>query len=163
SDHTGGSTMESRTVSLLLLFVLIGIHWPVVAESVDPAVPESACPSHPAVLSVDADPDARKPAASHARCFLPPTFDDSAQLTPLPPPPLLCRGRLAPPPPTGPPPPPAGAPDGGALPSRLRPKDADFWLVPGGPPPAAPAAGNARGDRGRTLWRWAAHAVPGAQ
>jgi len=75
--------MESRTVSLLLLFVLIGIHWPVVAESVDPAVPESACPSHPAVLSADADPDARKPAASHAPCFLPPTFDDSAQLTPL--------------------------------------------------------------------------------
>src|SRR5262249_43925011 len=83
SDHTGGATMESRTVSLLLLFVLIGIHWPVVAESVDPAVPESACPSPPAVLSADADPDARKPAASHAPCFLPPTFDDSAQLTPL--------------------------------------------------------------------------------
>src|SRR5262245_65561041 len=75
SDHTGGATMESRTISLLLLFVLIGIHWPVVAESMDPAVPESACPSHPAVISADADPDARKTAASHARLFVTPTFD----------------------------------------------------------------------------------------
>jgi len=74
--------MESRTLRLLVLFVLIGFHWSTVAESADPAGPQSACPSRPVVLSTGADPDTRE-AASLARCFLPPTFDDAAQLTPL--------------------------------------------------------------------------------
>jgi len=75
--------MESRTLRLLVLFVLIGFHWSTVAESADPAGAQSACPSRPVVLSTGADPDTRQAAASLARCFLPPTFDDAAQLTPL--------------------------------------------------------------------------------